>query len=78
MGSGEHGVWLSRNKLTVSWPCLYEMRTNDTLDLEMKTILQDRDTLRYEFLDKIQFFTGEYSTTSLSRPTFIFAVLKEN
>ena len=54
------------------------MHTNYTLDLEMKTILQDRDTLRYEFLDKIQLFTGEYSTTSLSRPTFILAVLKEN
>lgn len=54
------------------------MHTNDTLDLEMKTILQDIVTLRYEFLDKIQFFTGEYSTTSLSRPTFIFAVFKEN
>ena len=57
------GARLSRNKLTASGLNLYEMVTNDTLDFEMKTILQERDTVTYEFLLKIEFFTEEYSTT---------------
>ena len=64
MGLGEQlGARLSRNKLTASGLNLYEMVTNNTLDFEMKTILQERDTVTYEFLLKIEFFTGEYSTT---------------
>ena len=46
------------------------------VDLEMETILEDKDILEgMIFLHKIEFFT---SATSLSGPTFIFVVLKEN
>ena len=46
------------------------------VDLEMETILEDKDILEgMIFLHKIKFFT---SATSLPGPTVIFVVLKEN
>ena len=78
LGLGQQlGVRLSRKTLTANGLRLYGMHTNDLLDLKMKTLRQ-RYFRMYEFLHKIQFFTGEYSMISLSGPTFIFVVLKEN
>ena len=55
------------------------MCTNDMLDREMETILQGKDTLEgNNFYIKYNFLTEEYSITSLSGQTLIFAVLKVN